>query len=138
MKNNSIFQKDKGNFYKKMQQWIHSWKSGQAYGKMRVKLPTKNMESKIKKSIKEKITRMEELKITEKELGKTIMKRKSWAAPGIDGISSFWMKTLRSSWEKLATVMQTWIEDRNKVLIWPMLGKMVFIPKYTDLSREKD
>ena len=66
---------------------------------MRVKLPTKNME-KIKKSIKEKITRMEELKITEKELGKTIMKRKSWAAPGIDGISSFWWKTLRSSWEK--------------------------------------
>ena len=48
MKNNSIFQKDKKNFYKKMQQWIHSWKSGQAYGKMRVKLPTKNME-KIKK-----------------------------------------------------------------------------------------
>ena len=104
---------------------------------MRVKLPIKNME-KIKKSIKQKITRMEELKITEKEQRKTIMKRKSWAAPGIDGISSFWMKTLRSSWEKLATVMETWIEDRNKVLIWPMLGKMVFIPKYTDLSREKD
>ena len=88
--------------------------------------------------MKEKITRVEELKITEKELGKTIMKRKSWPAPGIDGISRFWWKTLRSSWEKLATVMQTWIEDPNKVLIWPMLGKMVFIPKYTDLLSEKD
>ena len=103
---------------------------------MRVKLPTKNMEN-IKKSIKEKITRMEELKITEKELGKTIMKRKSWPAPGIDGISSFWWKTLRSSWEKLATVMHTWTENSSKVLIWLMLGKMVFIPKSKDFSCEK-
>ena len=87
--------------------------------------------------MKEKITRVEELKITEKELGKTIMKRKSWAAPGIDEISRFWWKTLRSSWEKLATVMHTWIEDPSKVLIWLMLGKMVFIPKSKDLSCEK-
>ena len=103
---------------------------------MRVKLPIKNME-KIKKSIKQKITRMEELKITEKEQRKTIMKRKSWAAPGIDGISSFWWKTLRSSREKLATVMHTQIEDLSKVLIWLMLGKMVFIPKSKDFSCEK-
>ena len=87
--------------------------------------------------MKEKITRVEELKITEKELGKTIMKRTSWPAPGIDGISRFWWKTLRSSWEKLATVMHTWIEDPSKVLIWLMLGKMVFIPKSKDFSCEK-
>ena len=47
--------------------------------------------------MKGKIRQVKELHITEQELGKTINKRKNWSAPGIDGISNFWWKTLRST-----------------------------------------
>ena len=70
------------------------------------KHPTKNGWKKIKESIKEKIRQVEELQITKQELGKVIMKRKHWSVPGIDGISNFWWKILRSTLGKLATVMQ--------------------------------
>ena len=81
---------------------------------------------------------MEELQITEQELGKTIKKRKKWSAPGIHRISSFRWKALRSTWGKLATVMQAWIEDPNKVPKWLTPGRKVLIPKTEDLSSEKD
>ena len=55
--------------------------------------------------MKGKIQQVKELHITEQELGKAINKRKNWSAPGIDGISNFWWKT----------VMQAWMEDQNKV-----------------------
>ena len=55
--------------------------------------------------MKGKIQQVKELRITEQELGKAINKRKNWSAPGIDGISNFWWKT----------VMQAWMEDQNKV-----------------------
>ena len=45
---------------------------------------------KIKETMKDKIRLLEEVQITEKELGETIKKRKNWSAPGIDGISNFW------------------------------------------------
>ena len=80
----------------------------------------------------------ERIKITEQELGKTIRKRKNWSAPGIDGISNFWWKTLRSIWGKLATAIQAWIEYSNKVPKWLTLGRTVLIPKTEDLSSEKD
>ena len=44
---------------------------------------------KIRETMKDKIRLLEEVQITEKELGETI-KRKNWSAPGIDGISNFW------------------------------------------------
>ena len=65
--------------------------------------------------MKGKIRQVKELHITEQELGKTINKRKNWSAPGIDGISNFWWKTQRSTTGKIATLMQAWMEDQNKV-----------------------
>ena len=65
--------------------------------------------------MKGKIRQVKELHITEQELGKTINKRKNWSAPGIDGISNFRWKTLRSTTGKIATLMQAWMEDQNKV-----------------------
>ena len=45
-------------------------------------IPNKKWMEKIKESTKDKIRQVEELQITEKELGKTIEKRKNWSALG--------------------------------------------------------
>ena len=44
------------------------------------------MDEKIKRNMKDKIRQVKQLQITEKELGKTIKKRKKWLALGIDEI----------------------------------------------------
>ena len=86
--------------------------------------------------MKDKIRQVEELQVTEQELGKTIMKRKNWPTLGIDRISNFWWKTLRLTWGRLATVMQAWIEDPNKLSKWLTLRRTVLIPKTEDLPSE--
>ena len=96
------------------------------------------MGGKIKESMKDKIRHVEELQTTEQELLKPIKKRKNWSAPGTDGISNFWWKTMRLTWGKLAAIIQAWIEDPNKVPKWLTLGRTVLIPKTEDLSSEKD
>lgn len=58
-------------------------------------------------SMKDKMREMKELHITEQKLGKAVNKRNNCSAQEIDGISNFWWKTLRSTWGKLATVMQS-------------------------------
>ena len=99
MKNNNIFQRDVGNFYRKTNE----------RSKYKGQVPTmdklvkfladvwedesetlnKKWMEKIKQSMKDKIRLVEELHNTEQELGKTIRKIKNWSAPGIDGISNF-------------------------------------------------
>ena len=58
-------------------------------------------------SMKDKMREMKKLHITEQKLGKAVNKRNNCSAQEIDGISNFWWKTLRSTWGKLATVMQS-------------------------------
>ena len=73
-------------------------------------------------------------------MGKSARKRKNWSEPGIERISNFGWKTLKklATWGKLATVMQAWIDNQNRVPNWLTLGRTVLIPKTEDLSSEKD
>ena len=54
--------------------------------------------------------------------------KKNWERPlriektGQQWVENFWWQTLRSTWGKLATVMQTWIDDPNNVPKWLTLG----------------
>ena len=48
--------------------------------------PNKKWMKRIKRNMKDKIRQVKQLQITEKELGKTIKKRKKWLAMGIDEI----------------------------------------------------
>ena len=99
MKNNSIFQKDEGNFRKKtnerstckgkvltMDKFVKIWADIQAGDS---ETPNKKRMEKIKESMKDKIRQVQKLQTIEQELGKTIMKRKSWSILGIDEISNF-------------------------------------------------
>ena len=48
------------------------------------------------------------------------------------------MQTWISTWGNLATVMQVWIEDSNRVPKRLKLARTVLIPKTQDLSSKKD
>ena len=100
--------------------------------------PNKKCMKKIKRNMKDKIRQVKQLQITEKELGKTIKKRKNWLALGIDEIPNFCWKILRSTWGKLAAIMQEWTEDSQKVPKCLPLGRTVLIRKTEDLSSQKD
>lgn len=88
MKNNSIFQKDEGNFRKKtnerstykgqvltMDKLVKFWANIQEGDS---ETPNKKRKEKIKESMKDKIRQVQKLQTIEQELGKTVMKRKNW------------------------------------------------------------
>ena len=86
IRNNGIFQKDDGNFYRKVDEtseytgqipnsekfvnfWTSIWEDERT-------IPHRKWMEKIKRKVKERIRRVEDLRISEKELGKMIKKRK--------------------------------------------------------------
>ena len=47
---------------------------------------------KIKEELREKIRDVQDIEISEENIGKVIKRRKNWTSPGIDGIQNFWWK----------------------------------------------
>ena len=74
--------------------------------------------------------------MTEKDLQDVAKKRKNWSAPGIDGITNYWWKTLTATRKPLARAMQKWVDDNTTIPQWIAVGRTVLLPKAKDLSSE--
>ena len=79
-----------------------------------------------------------EFKVTEKDLQDVAKKRKNWSAPGIDGITNYWWKTLTATRKPLARAMQKWVDDNTTIPQWIAVGRTVLLPKAKDLSPEEE
>ena len=107
IRNNKMFQEDQGMFYRKTQGakqlkekvskmekfeevWAGIWEDN-------TKTPQRTWMNTVAKKIGQKVTHVQEFTITEKELHQTVKKRKSWSAPGIDGVQNFWWKKFRGT-----------------------------------------
>ena len=97
----------------------------------------KRME-KIKQKVKERIRRVEDLRISEQELGKMIKKRKKLVGTWYGWNTNFWWKALPITWKKLTTIMQGWIEDPDELPTCLTIGRTVLISKTVDLSLEEE
>ena len=76
--------------------------------------------------------------MTEKDLQDVAKKRKNWSAPGIDGITNYWWKTLTATRKPLARAMQKWVDDNTTIPQWIAVGRTVLLPKAKDLSSEEE
>ena len=148
IKNNKTFKTDEGKLYRKLDTnnktegqtpdiekfvdfWGNIWENDTS-------TPNKEWMMKVKQRINEKISRVEELNLSESNLNEIISKRKNWSAPGVDGIPNFWWKKLKATWKPLCLAMQGWIDNNNTIPDWIAVGRTVLIPKTTNLTSEKD
>ena len=73
---------------------------------------TKRMKG-IEKRLMEKVKSISEFKVTEKDLQDVAKERKNWSAPGIDGITNYWWKTVTATRKPLARAMHKWVDDNT-------------------------
>ena len=116
IKNNNMFVRNEGTFYrqtKKLEKqvgrvpsinkftdfWAGIWEDDS-------KTPVTKWMRGIEKRLREKVKSTSEFKVTEKDLQDVAKKRKNWSAPGIDGITNYWWKTLTATRKLLARAMQ--------------------------------
>ena len=66
--------------------------------------------------------------IDETKLRKALKKAKSWSAPGLDGIHTFWWKTLLSAQSALADVLRRVVSGDLSV---PEVGTLPFIRNFS-------
>ena len=92
----------------------------------------------VKRLLSENVTVVNEFNINSEGLKKEISKRKSWTAPGIDGIQNFWWKKLVTAQKALLKVFETIKLDNNMIPVWWPTGRTVLLPKTKDLSDEKN
>ena len=92
----------------------------------------------IEKRLREKVKSISEFKVTEKDLQDVAKKRKNWYAPGIDGITNYWWKTLTATRKPLARAMQKWVDDNTTIPQWIAVDRTVLLPKAKDLSSEEE
>ena len=83
------------------------------------------------RKLSEKVTDVQEFKIDDKKLYKTVKKRKNWTAPGIDGIQNFWRKKLTLTWKAIIDCFKKWMEQPEEI-------PTVLLPKTEDVSNEKN
>ena len=69
------------------------------------------MES-VSEQLRDKITNVKEFSTTEDTFEKETKKRKSWTAPGIDGIQNFWWKRLKPTRRELERAFEQ-AKDNN-------------------------
>ena len=121
IKNNSVFIRNEGIFYrqtKKYQKhvgrvpsidkftdfWAGIWEDDN-------KTTVNKWMKEIEKRLREKIETISEFKVTEEDLQDVIKKSKNWSAPGIDGITNYWRKTLTAARKPLARAIQKWVNN---------------------------
>ena len=92
----------------------------------------------IEKRLREKVKSTSEFKVTEKGLQDVTKKKKNWSAPGIDGITNYWWKTLTATRKPLARAIQNWVDDNTTIPQWIAVGRTVLLPKAKDLSSEEE
>ena len=148
IRNNNMFIRNEGTFYrqtKKLEKqvgrvpnidkfadfWAGIWEDDSKT------LVTKWMKG-IEKRLREKVESISEFKMTEKDLQDVAKKRKNWSAPGIDGITNYWWKTLTATGKPPARAMQKWVDDNTTILQWIAVGRTVLLPKTKDLSSEEE
>ena len=102
------------------------------------KTPVTKWMKEIEKRLREKVKTISEFKVTEQDLQDVVKKRKNWSAPGIDGITNYWWKTLTAARKPLARAMQKWVDDNTTIPQWIALGRTVLLPKAKDLSSEEE
>jgi hypothetical protein len=72
------------------------------------------------------------------EVEKAIKGRRNFAAPGTDGIHTFWWKAFPSVHPHLARVFTSLLEGSTPFPAWLSEGRTVLIPKSGDLSRPQN
>ena len=100
--------------------------------------PNMSWMEEVKRLLSENVTVVNEFNINSEGLKKEISKRKSWTAPGIDGIQNFWWKKLVTAQKALLKVFETIKLDNNMIPVWWPTGRTVLLPKTKDLSDEKN
>ena len=148
IKNNNMFVQNEGTFYrqtKKLEKqvgrvpsinkftdfWAGIWENDS-------KTPVTKWMKGIEKRLREKVKSTSEFKVTEKDLQDVAKKKKNWSAPGIDGITNYWWKTLTATRKPLARAMQKWVDDNTTIPQWIAVGRTVLLPKAKDLSSEEE
>ena len=147
IKNNNMFVRNEGAFYrqtKKLEKqvgrvpsinkftdfWAGIWEDDS-------KTPVTKWMKGIEKRLREKVKSTSEFKVTEKDLQDVAKKKKNWSAPGIDGITNYWWKTLTATRKPLARAMQKWVDDNTTIPQWITVGRTVLLPKAKDCHQKK-
>nr|CAI5831945.1 unnamed protein product [Callosobruchus analis] len=63
---------------------------------------------------------------------------KNFAAPGPDGINTYWLKRFPSCHRHLARVFNSWLNQEQPIPVWFVEGRTVLLPKTGDLSDPKN
>ena len=92
----------------------------------------------VAKKIGQKVANVQEFTIIEKKLHQTVKKRKSWSAPGINGVQNFWWKKFRGTWSAILRCFNQWLEQSDEIPDWLTQGRPVLLPKTEDLSNERN
>ena len=108
--------------------------SGQEFGKM----TAKHRSLSIKKRLRETVKSINEIEVTEKDLQDVAKKVKNWSAPGNDGITNYWRKTLTATRKLLERAMQKWVDDNTTIPQCMAVGRPILLPKAEDLSLEEE
>nr|CAH7741340.1 unnamed protein product [Callosobruchus chinensis] len=74
---------------------------------------------------------------TEEILG-ALRGAKNFAAPGPDGINTYWLKKFPSCHRHLARVFNSWLNQEQPIPAWFVEGRTVLLPKTGDLSEPKN
>ena len=88
----------------------------------------------VKRFLSENVTVVNEFNINSEGLKKEISKRKSWTAPGIDGMQNVWWKKLVTAQKALLKVFETIKLDNNMIPVWWPTGRTVLLPKTKDIK----
>ena len=92
----------------------------------------------VKRLFGEKATVINEFDIDTEKLTKEINKRKSWTAPGIDGVQKFSWKKLVATQKPLLRTYKRIFSDSSMIPGWWSTGRTVLLAKTKDLSGEKN
>nr|CAH7766629.1 unnamed protein product [Callosobruchus chinensis] len=74
---------------------------------------------------------------TEEILG-ALRGAKNFAAPGPNGINTYWLKKFPSCHRHLARVFNSWLNQEQPIPAWFVEGRTVLLPKTGDLSEPKN
>ncbi|XP_044766265.1 uncharacterized protein LOC123322386 [Coccinella septempunctata] len=81
---------------------------------------------------------MPTVNVTEVDVRDTIKRMKNWAAPGIDGIHSYWWKALTSTHKVLARLIGGALKNPQKIPHYFTEGKTYLLPKKEDLDHPEN
>lgn len=76
--------------------------------------------------------------VTSTDIRRTLSSTKSYAAPGVDAINSYWWKSFPCVHEHLARIFTEYIRGTKPIPSWLVEGRTVLIPKKGDLSKPQN